>query len=204
MQGFSLDSPLVFLGASLDVVAVRPAHQPAGQRVWPLDPWRRCANGMVTWTCPLSPGQSILPFKQYFEMFDKERFHNVLALLLGYERIVKNERLSIEVDESDNSWVTLKNLWMLWCCKIQGIWWERFPPTQDSRPSKCVIWQIKTRRNKWTEGLQKGKKFLFPYVLVPLRLVYSTSLMWHGCDCPMTWTCPLSPVGLWLCEAHHI
>ena len=41
-------------------------------------------------------------------MFDKERFHNALALSLGYERIVKDKRITIEVDESDEPWVTLK------------------------------------------------------------------------------------------------
>ena len=41
-------------------------------------------------------------------MFDKERFHNALALSLGYERIVKDKRITIEVDEADVPWVTLK------------------------------------------------------------------------------------------------
>ena len=41
-------------------------------------------------------------------MFDKERFHNALALSLGYERIVKDKRITIEVDETEESWVTLK------------------------------------------------------------------------------------------------
>ena len=41
-------------------------------------------------------------------MFDKERFHNALALSLGYERIVKDKRITIEVEESDDPWVTLK------------------------------------------------------------------------------------------------
>lgn len=41
-------------------------------------------------------------------MFDKERFHNALALLLGYERIVKDKRITINVDDSDDPWVTLK------------------------------------------------------------------------------------------------
>lgn len=41
-------------------------------------------------------------------MFDKERFHNALALSLGYERIVKDKRITIEVDEADAPWVTLK------------------------------------------------------------------------------------------------
>ena len=41
-------------------------------------------------------------------MFNKERFHNALALSLGYERIVKDKRISIEVEESEDPWVTLK------------------------------------------------------------------------------------------------
>lgn len=41
-------------------------------------------------------------------MFDKERFHNALALSLGYERIVKDKRISIDVDDSDDPCVTLK------------------------------------------------------------------------------------------------
>ena len=41
-------------------------------------------------------------------MFDKERFHNALALSLGYERIVKDKRITIQLDDSDDPWVTLK------------------------------------------------------------------------------------------------
>jgi len=41
-------------------------------------------------------------------MFNKERFHNALALSLGYERIVKDKRITIIVDDSDDPWVTLK------------------------------------------------------------------------------------------------
>ena len=41
-------------------------------------------------------------------MFNKERFHNALALSLGYERIVKDKRITIQVDDSDDPWVTLK------------------------------------------------------------------------------------------------
>ena len=39
---------------------------------------------------------------------NKERFHNALALALGYERIVKDKRITILVDDSDDPWVTLK------------------------------------------------------------------------------------------------
>lgn len=37
-----------------------------------------------------------------------ERFHNELALRLGYERIVKDKRILISVEESDDPWVILK------------------------------------------------------------------------------------------------
>ena len=40
-------------------------------------------------------------------MFDKDRFHNALALSLGYERIIKDKRFSIEVENSDDPLVTL-------------------------------------------------------------------------------------------------
>lgn len=41
-------------------------------------------------------------------MFNKERFHNALALSLGYERIIKDKRITIQVDEADAPWVILK------------------------------------------------------------------------------------------------
>lgn len=41
-------------------------------------------------------------------MFNKERFHNALALSLGYERIVKDKRITIDVDDSNAPCVTLK------------------------------------------------------------------------------------------------
>ena len=41
-------------------------------------------------------------------MFNKDRFHNQLALNLGYQCIVKDKRITIEVDEADDPWVTLK------------------------------------------------------------------------------------------------
>lgn len=37
-----------------------------------------------------------------------ERFHNELAMRLGYERIVKDKRILISVEESDDPWVILK------------------------------------------------------------------------------------------------
>lgn len=41
-------------------------------------------------------------------MFYKERFHKALATSLGYECIVKDKRITIDVDDSDDLWVTLK------------------------------------------------------------------------------------------------
>lgn len=41
-------------------------------------------------------------------MFNKERFHNALTLSLGYERIVKDKRITIQVDDAEDPWVTLK------------------------------------------------------------------------------------------------
>ena len=41
-------------------------------------------------------------------MFNKEKFHNELALRLGYERIVNDKRTTISIDDSDDPWVTLK------------------------------------------------------------------------------------------------
>ena len=37
---------------------------------------------------------------------DIERFHNELAMRLGYERIVKDKRILITVEDSDDPWVT--------------------------------------------------------------------------------------------------
>lgn len=36
-----------------------------------------------------------------------ERFHNELAMRLGYERIVNDKRISISVEETEDPWVTL-------------------------------------------------------------------------------------------------
>lgn len=41
-------------------------------------------------------------------MFNKEKFHNELAMRLGYERIVKDKKIQISLEESDDPWVTLK------------------------------------------------------------------------------------------------
>ena len=41
-------------------------------------------------------------------MFDKERFHNALALSLGYERIVNDNRIDLVVEEDDEPWVVVK------------------------------------------------------------------------------------------------
>ena len=36
-------------------------------------------------------------------MFDKDRFHNALALSLGYERIVNDKRINISIDDKQMS-----------------------------------------------------------------------------------------------------
>ena len=36
-------------------------------------------------------------------MFNKERFHNQLALNLGYQRIVNDKRIIISIDDKQNS-----------------------------------------------------------------------------------------------------
>ena len=41
-------------------------------------------------------------------MFNKDKFHNELAMRLGYERIVKDKRIDVEVMESDVLYVILK------------------------------------------------------------------------------------------------
>lgn len=39
---------------------------------------------------------------------NRERFHNELAMRLGYERIIIDKRIMISVEDSDDPWVTLK------------------------------------------------------------------------------------------------
>ena len=39
---------------------------------------------------------------------NKERFHNALALSLGYERIVKDKRVDIMVEDGEEPWVVVK------------------------------------------------------------------------------------------------
>ena len=39
---------------------------------------------------------------------NRERFHNELAMRLGYERIVNNKRIMITVEDSDDPIVTVK------------------------------------------------------------------------------------------------
>lgn len=63
-------------------------------------------------------------------MFDKERFHNALALSLGYERIVKDKRITIEVDDSEDPWVTLK---FQGCSEV-----ERFKASSDADATLVV------------------------------------------------------------------
>lgn len=49
-----------------------------------------------------------LPLLLINDYMNKEKFHNELAMRLGYERIVKDKRILISVEESDDPWVTLK------------------------------------------------------------------------------------------------
>lgn len=41
-------------------------------------------------------------------MFNRERFHNELAMRLGYQRIVNEKGILISIDDSDDPWITLK------------------------------------------------------------------------------------------------
>ena len=54
---------------------------------------------------------------------DIERFHNELAMRLGYERIVKDKRILITVEEFDDPVVTLK---------VQGCEDIRFRASDDT------------------------------------------------------------------------
>lgn len=54
---------------------------------------------------------------------NKEKFHNELAMRLGYERIVKDKRILISVEESDDPVVTLK---------VQGYEDIRFKASEDA------------------------------------------------------------------------
>ena len=42
-------------------------------------------------------------FPKQIEMFNKERFHNQLALNLGYQRIVNDKRINISIDDKQYS-----------------------------------------------------------------------------------------------------
>jgi hypothetical protein len=39
---------------------------------------------------------------------NREKFHNELAMRLGYERIVNDKSIFISVEDSDDPWVTLR------------------------------------------------------------------------------------------------
>ena len=68
---------------------------------------------------------------------NKERFHNALALSLGYERIVKDKRIIIQVDDSDDPWVTLKFqgrpevIRIKASCEADAVLTEKIPAMQD-------------------------------------------------------------------------
>ena len=60
-----------------------------------------------------------------------ERFHNELALRLGYERIVKDKRILISVEESDDPWVVLK---------VQGHGDIRFKASSNTEDVDVTSW----------------------------------------------------------------
>lgn len=55
-------------------------------------------------------------------MINKDRFHNELALRLGYERILNDKRIMISIDDSADPWVTLM---------VNGHEDIRFNPSED-------------------------------------------------------------------------
>ena len=57
-----------------------------------------------------------------------ERFHNELAMRLGYERIVKDKRIHISVKESDEPWMTLR---------VDGDEDIRFKVSESSKEINC-------------------------------------------------------------------
>lgn len=59
-----------------------------------------------------------------------ERFHNELAMRLGYERIVKDKRILISVEDSDDPWVVLR---------VQGHDDFRFKASCSSKADHDVI-----------------------------------------------------------------
>ena len=80
-------------------------------------------------------------------MFNKDRFHNQLALNLGYQCIVKDKRITIEVDEADDPWVTLK---------FQGYPdMVRFKASGDANAAYSV--EASELRNR-SQGIEKGCK----------------------------------------------
>ena len=58
-----------------------------------------------------------------------ERFHNELAMRLGYERIVKDKRIQISVEDSDDPWVTIK---------IDGSEDIRFKASKEFEKVECL------------------------------------------------------------------
>lgn len=54
----------------------------------------------------MTPNATISNFES--TMFDQDRFHNELAMRLGYQRIVNDKRVMISVEDSDDPLVTLK------------------------------------------------------------------------------------------------
>lgn len=60
---------------------------------------------------------------------NREIFHNELAMRLGYERIVKDKRFLISVEDSDDPWVTIK---------IDGSEDIRFKASKEFEKVECL------------------------------------------------------------------
>jgi len=62
---------------------------------------------------------------------DIERFHNELAMRLGYERIVHDKRITISVEESDDPSVILK---------APGLKDIKFKPSEQNKSMEKDAW----------------------------------------------------------------
>ena len=62
---------------------------------------------------------------------NKERFHNELAMRLGYELIVNDKRIIISVEDSDDPWVTLE---------VQGHGDIKFKASNQSEDIDYTAW----------------------------------------------------------------
>lgn len=67
---------------------------------------------------------------------NREKFHNELAMRLGYERIVNDKSIFISVEDSDDPWVTLS---------VQGHEELRF---KASCKTECLNLEVLTETQK--------------------------------------------------------